>query len=389
MKIIHVPFLLVLLGVNAYLRDIFQLPLYGVRILFFDMYLLLIGLYLYTYTSMQTRLLQEAWRSFLQVRSFVALISIIFVMLYLNFSLNILNQEYDYFFIVQTLNFTIGFIYLYLIICNDGVVLFVKSLSIALWLMLMFQFSLQIIGTSLGMSGEILSNRNGIAYVALFFYILHSAHVAKRQKRSFMLVASLALVNQTNGIFLLLLVCFLHLVATKTLLRVGLFRRLYIPIIFSVILLGSYFGLDLVLLGFGLSPNDLVVMEESRYSAQDNITSLISRLGSVPYTIDHWLENGLIFGLGPEKASKLLFWGYPVHNYFASVVAITGIVGLIFSLTLIVIMYNISKLNVIIGVMGLFFMSVSNDLSLFILLCFIPLMINSLSPSQKLNRKIE
>ena len=377
MKILHIPFLFVLLGFTAYLRDIFYLPLYGVRILFFDMYLLLIGLLLYTYTSKQRRLVQEAWRSFLQIRSFVALISIIFVMLYLNFSLNILNQEYDYFFIVQTLNFTIGFIYLYLIICNDGLVLLLKSLSIALWLMLMFQFSLQIIGTSLGMSGEILSNRNGIPYIALLFYILHSSHVAERQKRSFMLVASLALVNQTNGVFLLLLVYFLHLVATKTLLRIGLFRRLYIPTIFSVILLGSYFGLDLLLLGLGLSPSDVVVMEEYRYSIPDNLGSLISRLGSLPYTIDYWLESGRIFGLGPEKASRLLFWGYPVHNYFASVVAITGTVGLVFSASLISVMYNISKLNIMLGLVGLFLLSVTNDLSLSLLLCFIPLVLES------------
>jgi len=249
----------------------------------------------------------------------------------------------------------------------------------------MFQFSLQIIGTSLGMSGEILSNRNGIAYVALLFFILHSAHVAERQKRSFMLVAAFALVNQTNGVFLLLLVYFLHLVATKTLLRVRLFRRLYIPLIFSVILLGSYFGLDLLLLGLGLSPSDVVVIEEYRYSIPDNLGSLISRLGSLPYTIDYWLESGRIFGLGPEKASRLLFWGYSVHNYFASVVAITGIVGVIFSLSLLVTMYNISKLNFMMGLVGLFFMSVSNDLSLLILLCFIPLMINRSSLSQKLN----
>ena len=385
MKILHIPFLLVLLGFTTYLRDIFYLPLYGIRILFFDMYLLLIGILLYTYTSKQRRLAQEACRSFLQIRSFVALISIIFVMLYINFLLNIINQEYDYFFIVQTLNFTIGFIYLYLIICNGGLDSFLKSLSIALWLMLMFQFSLRIISTLLGMSGEILSNRNGIAYVALLFCILHSAHVAKRQKRSFMLVASLALVNQTNGVFLLLLVSFLHLLATKTLLRVGLFRKLYIPIIFSVISLGSYFGLGLLLLGLGLSTSDVVVMEEYRYSISDNLASLISRLGSLPYTIDYWFESGRIFGLGPEKASRLLFWGYPVHNYFASVVAITGIFGVIFSLALLVIMYNTSKLNFMMGIVGLFFMSVSNDLSLSVLLCFIPLMINRSSPSQKLN----
>ena len=78
MKILHIPFLFVLLGFTTYLRDIFYLPLYGVRILFFDMYLLLIGLLLYTYTGKQRRLVQEAYRSFLQIRSFVALISIIF-----------------------------------------------------------------------------------------------------------------------------------------------------------------------------------------------------------------------------------------------------------------------------------------------------------------------
>ena len=385
MKILHVPFLIVLLGFTAYLRDIFNLPLYGVRILFFDMYLLLMGLLLYTYTSKQRLIAKEAYLSFLKVRSFVVMSSIILIMLYFNFSLNILNQEYDYFFIIQTLNFSIGFIYLYLIVYNEGLVLFLKSLSITLWFMLIFQFSLQIIGSSAGMSGEILSNRNGIAYVALLFYILHSAHVAERQKRSFILVASLALVNQTNGVFLLLLVYFLHLLANKTLLKVGLLRRLYIPTIFSVILLGSYFGLDLVLLALGLLPSDLVAMEQNRYSIPDNLGSLISRLGSLPFGINSWLESGKILGLGPEKASKLLFWGYPVHNYFASVVAITGVFGVIFSLSLVSVMYKVSKLNIMLGLVGLFFLSVSNDLSLSILLCFIPLMISRLSLTQKLN----
>lgn len=378
MKLLHIPFLIVLFGFTAYVRDILNLPLYGIRILFLDMYLLLFGLCMYLYTNKQRLDANNAYRGLLNNKPLIFLISIIFITIYLNISLNILNQDSDYFFILQTTNFLLGFFYLYLIISNGNVDSFFKSLAYALWLMLIFQVSLKTFGLIAGLSGEILSNRNGIPYIALFFYFFYSLYKKSNSKNLLILVTLSALINQVNGIFVILLLYLLHYICIKTVLRISFIKAIYIPTIFILFIFGTYFGIDLFLYSFGMSPDELYSIEEYRFYLPDNIASIVSRLGSVPFTIRYWLDSGDIMGLGPTVASSVLFWGYPVHNYFASVIAISGVLGIIFSIALINVLYKTAKINIMLGFGGLFFLSVSNDLSLHLTLCFMPLIFKSL-----------
>ena len=81
------------------------------------------------------------------------------------------------------------------------------------------------------MFGELTSNRNGIAFLSFFFYLLCCADGERKIRKELLLVILFALLNQTNSIFLLLTVHFLHYLSSKTILRFKLVRIIYIKII--------------------------------------------------------------------------------------------------------------------------------------------------------------
>jgi hypothetical protein len=74
---------------------------------------------------------------------------------------------------------------------------------------------------------------------------------------------------------------------------------------------------------FDLEINDLIEIGADRYYIDDNIASLVSRVYSVVYIFSQ--ENILaIFGSGESAMSNIIFWGYPVHNIYASLVYAHG-----------------------------------------------------------------
>jgi hypothetical protein len=380
MKLMHLPFLLVLLGITQYVRDILALPFYGSRIYIFNIYLLLFGVLLHMQSVYQRQVCKKAHMHFMNMGKSVVFIWGIFIFLFVNTLSNILNNEQDYFLHLQLLSFIIGFIYFYLIIFNDGIKKFLRSLSTILWVLLIFQSFIYMFSNSLGLSGEIVSNRNGMAYVALFFYILHNTYSEGKGRKELLLVILFALVNQTNGVMVLIIIYFLNYIISKTILRFNIIQFFYPKLVFFTMLLASYYGLYVVLFYFGISKNELNALEARRYFIPDNIGSLISRLGSVPFTLETWIQTGNIFGLGPREASKLLYWGYPVHNYFASLIAISGLLGLLFSYIMLSLLYKVSQIRLMLGISGLFFLSVSNDLTVSLVLCLAPLILYESNP---------
>ncbi|MDB2464696.1 hypothetical protein N9W55_02920 [Amylibacter sp.] len=380
MKLMHTPFLLVLLGITQYTRDIMALPFYGSRIFIFNLYLLLFGLLLYMQSENQRKIYIKAYIHFLNISKSVVFIWASFIFLFISTLSNILNDEQDYFLHLQLLSFIIGFIYFYLIIFNDGIKLFLRSLSAALWVLLIFQSFIYISADTLGLSGEIVSKRNGMAYVALFFFILHNTYSEGKGRKELLLVVLLALINQTNGVMVLIILYFLNYTSSKTILRFKTMRFVYPKLVFIAIVLASYYGLYVVLFYIGISENELNALEAKRYYIPDNIGSMISRLGSVPFTVETWIQTGNIFGLGPREASKLLYWGYPVHNYFASLIAISGLLGILFSYIMLSVLYKVSQIRLMLGISGLFFLSVSNDLTVSLVLCLAPLILYESNP---------
>ena len=373
------------MGITTYVRDILYLPFYGSRIFIVNLLLLLFGIVAFFQLKGQKRIFKQAYQDFLSKPRLVVFILSTLVFLYVSILTNIFNSEQEYFFILQMFQFVIGFIYLYLIVIRDGIKSFLKSFSIALWLLLIFQLILHITGYLFDISGEITSNRNGMAYTALFSYILHRAYGEGSGRKELLLVILFALLNQTNGVVILLVVYYLNYLCYTTILRLRIVRFFYPGIIFLVIIFGSYFGIYLLLFYTGISENELIALESNRYYVEDNFASLISRLGSVPFTIESWIQSGSIFGLGAAAMAKLLYWGYPVHNYFVSLMAISGLMGVLFSFLFISLIYKISKINLMLGVSTLFYLFATNDLSLFVVLCVIPLIINRSNLPQKLN----
>lgn len=381
MNLLHFPLLLVLLTITTYIRDVIQLPLYGSRIHIINIIILLIGIIIY-------------WRKFIYDKDTSALypdissrvehrnykdMSVVFgVVIIAGLILALYRANYELFYVLQLMVFLLGIFYCYLILKIEGINQLLKSITTVLWLIFLFQCGLQIFGYFSEVEGEVTASRNGLAYIAWFTFLLNNRYSSNGYKSNFVLVLLFTVLNQVIGVYILMAAYILYCLISK---RINILENkstTLASVAFIAILTGSYFSIDLYLFYNNMTLNDLNLLEiGGRKKIPDYLGSFISRSLSVPMTLDAVINNGNIFGIGEYEAQKLKYWGYPVHNYFVSSIAITGFIGFIFSITLLIFLFKVSRTNLLLAISGIFLLSMSNDLSLYLLLCFIPLLVSS------------
>lgn len=189
------------------------------------------------------------------------------------------------------------------------------------------------------------------------------------------MVVAFTFINHVTAVYILLFVNSIFYVSKRIIHRFKVLRLYVGPIAIFSVLIFSYFSIDLILMYFNIPSDEFKMLEANRYHVPNWLGSLISRSVSMPFTLDAVIDKGDIFGLGIQEASKLTFWGYPVHNYFVSSVAISGLMGLMFSALLIYYFTKISRIAPMLAISGVFFLSTSNDLSLSLILCLAPIFI--------------
>lgn len=124
----------------------------------------------------------------------------------------------------------------------------------------------------------------------------------------------------------------------------------------------------------GLSIDDLIIIGEGRHSIDDNISSLISRIYSVQSILQQENLNPL-FGNNEASMAGLLFWGYPVHNLYASLWYAHGLILILILASYHLLAFRFFSRHFDLGVIFGFCLSYSNDIliiySIFILPYFI------------------
>ena len=372
-------FTLVILNIPTYIRDVLYLPLYGDRILFINIYLLLIGLsMLFCNKSNILHTKQLLIKYFGNYFLIFVLFTFIFSFTF-TFVQSLLNPPFSFTYSLQILIFLIALFYSLIILKNNHLKLLLRYLFISLSCILIIQISFKCFSLYSGIIGEYSANKNTLSYIAFTVLLINRLYFHDYHKKYLFLLILISVINQTKAVFILLIIYFAHNLLKKYFYKFSNYKHLYILLFFLSLTLFSYFGLELFLYIVGIPVHELETLENQRWSVPDSIGSAISRLGSVPYTIDKLIQNLQVFGFGVNGSSEILYWGYPVHNYYIYSLSVAGIVGLFYSIMLFFLSYLLSSHNIMLGFISLFYLSISNDLSLILILCFLPFFINKLN----------
>lgn len=306
----------------------------------------------------------------------LSLIVIITISTLAIYTQNFYRQENDNLFVFQNFLFLISLIYFTIILKLHGIKSFLNTLYFSLWFLFFFQLSCKCIGYFAGIGGELTANRNSISYLALLLFLLNIHYLKNKTNQTLFLVLLFSIINSCKGVIFLLLIIFINYLVSKYFKKLIQFKKFYIATVILISLIISYFGIYLLLYIINVKLDDLSSIEHLRWGIPDEVGSLISRLGSVPYTLKNWFYSNQLFGIGTKASSELLYWGYPSHNYFVTMISIIGICGIIHTIFFVYMFYRICIYDINLGITGLFYILMSNDLNLLVLLCLVPLVPN-------------
>jgi hypothetical protein len=377
MPVACLPLILVFLKVPEYLRDLLSLPLLGERILWVDLYLLVLGCTL----CFPVKPLVASYRSHagpepLRWSVLFALFSAAGSLLLIN----IARSDANHHFVIQLLSMVAATYYLSMVLERWRLESFLRVLMAILLPLLALQAVLYMLDRSgVGINPDWLG-RNHLPYVAVIGYLLARLLGKVALRRSFFWVALvLTGLNSTRGaaLFLLslLILCPLNaLIPSKSRLR-SILALATLGIIAIAPLL-AYYAMLLVL---NISSDELSQLQEYRYFIADTYGSLISRLMSAALTFQTTIDQGGLLGLGVQKAADLTFFGYPVHNYLISSIAIYGIAGAAVDILLFYLMYRTAKIYLPLGALGVYVLVLANDLYAVIALLMSPLVLGLVS----------
>lgn len=371
MSVPHLLFALVLLKVPEYVRDILTLPLFGSRILYIDFYLLCAGCLLCACVPPPS----QASPARPARTSTGALLLVFAALACITYLIHMVREEEDRFFALQIGTFLLAIYQLHLLMTRWPVEWLLRYLRTGLVLIFIAQLLLHAARLAdLGVSPDWLT-RNQLAYTALIGWAVSGYVGARRLRLHFALLAlGLMIANSTRGaVVLVLLILPIHWLDRRLPDRSTL-RAIGAAVVPLFVLLIPVLALRGMLFYFDASIEDVLGLDEYRIFINDNYTSLISRNISVTQTVIETINNGQWLGLGVDRSARMLFLGYPVHNYIASSIAVFGIVGVGVSAALVCFLIAVSARRLAFGAMGAYLLIVANDLFAVMALLFIPLL---------------
>ena len=210
-------------------------------------------------------------------------------------------------------------------------------------------------------------------------FILFSAYLLLKQPngRSWGVLIAFFVVTyicETRGAYVL----FIAYVICKFILDLTtskIFRKVFY---WSIILFVTFIPIIVVfIVEFYLDVNiqDLRAFEEYRYYISGNIASSVSRIYGVVWLL--MVNSHEIFPFGTSLASsseELLFWGYPVHNFYMVLLLKYGVFGLLGVIGLSYTIYKLMWRNFGLGLTLLFCMVNFNDFYPGFVLFLVPLL---------------
>jgi hypothetical protein len=364
---------LLLLAIPTYVRDALRLPLFAQRILLVDFYAAFFGLLLCVLllrraaASHPPRDDRHPEAGLVQGLVFFAALFLVVCML---------HGDRVFFSPLQVLNFALAAGILLALATRGQIPALLDRIGIALNLLILWQLALLAISFVAPLSGEINANRNLWPYIAVLVFGLKRYLGEPGTGAALMRALALAALNSTRAAFLLLAVVIVVDLLARRARSPALNVSLALLMVAGAVttLYGMYsIGLESLMLG---SIAELEHLGSSNIAAVDNnMASAISRVFSVPYTLDAVMQRDAVFGLGETQAAALTFWGYPVHNLFVSYIAIFGVIGVVFGALYLFTGLRVARVAPSVFAIALFVPCVANDLYLALTLCLVPLLL--------------
>lgn len=379
MIIIHLLLLLLLLGVPGYVRDVLTLPFFGPRILWVNCYLVLFAL-LFCGLLLRQLPIPTTSPGIGAQRTGLVTGAMFFAA---SFAVTGLLHADPLFFVpLEVLIFALALAVLVMIASRGQLPVFLDRLNVALNLLIAYQVAALIAGQFVPLSHEMTASRNLWPYIGAVAFALNRHFGRPGAIPSLLRALALTTINGTKaGFVLLAAIIFADLLA-----RYG--RRAVLNYLFAMVLMlvavvthvfFYRFGLDALMMG---SVSELEGLRSGGLAYIDNnIASAISRVFSVPYTLEVVVQEKALFGLGEARAAQVTFWGYPVHNLFVSYIAIFGSLGAIFSFMYLSSAFRVARTAPAVFAVALFVPLVANDLYPMLALCALPLLCACTEPA--------
>ncbi len=309
------------------------------------------------------------------------------------------NGSTDYFYLKQYVIFLVLAQFIFWMTLNNRVFSMIRSIhagSILFFIILLGFYFANLFTDGLYLD---ITQKNSFPILMLLMSVLCKKINYSKLQRNFFIIALMSAIIASTKLFLVLIVLLFML----RIFKIGTDNRKSSAssasalIHYLLVLLPFY--LPFVIFAYAdISLGELINMGESRHYINDNIASLISRLFSVPFMLQ---DDNIYSLLGNNEGSQasVIFWGYPVHNLYASLLYAHGLVLLFVVASYHLVIFRFFARHIDIGIILGFCLIYFNDIyplySLFFLPHFIsihgrsaPLMQSRLSHWQIASRRI-
>lgn len=381
----QVLWVLIVLAVPDFVRDVLDLPLFGDRILYVNLYIASLALVI---CLLQAHRDPESFAATTVPRmhsSNAVLYGVTFFSL-LFFAAAFFHGAASFFVPLQATIFVVSLAVFAVLVWHGRLHVLLTKLSAALWCFLAVQCVVATAGYFIPLSRELSAPRNLLPYAAVLVYALNLL-MGSTCARRVSLIQTLALIaiNGTKGALILLpLVLVAHwirgLAWSHTWVRITFSGGMVLSAV-SAHIAAYYYGMHYLLISSLPQLERLGTLY--RTEVDNQAASGISRIFAVPYTLMVVIDQNALAGLGAARASMVMFWGYPVHNLFVSYIAVFGLLGLVFSIAYLGVCFTIAKWSLGLFAIALFIPLVANDFYPLLALCLLPILKPSLFTPQK------
>jgi hypothetical protein len=357
------PLLLIFFGFIEILRDLLNLPFFGDRLYLLYIFIFFILFYF------QLLILKYSFIYPKNIESYIFYFILFF------FIIDFFKKKDSLFLPLQLFCVTIS-IYLYHSFTkkldNSRFFSYLKYLTYLITTIIIFIWAIWYFVDD---SFQDLKTRNSLPYIILGIYLFLKFNL-KNSKKIFLCFIIVTLICETKGAFVLYCILFFLEFFKSKFKLTNIFNIFLILISFlSPFIVISFFNYK-----FNSNYDDLIELDKYRYYIRDDISSFISRILGSGYLLI--MNFKLIFPLGIIEnldKEKLIFWGYPIHNYLYLLIIQYGLLGIFFNIYILILINKMMFINISLGFSLLFCLLNFNDFYIGFIIFLLPLLNNQYS----------
>ena len=413
MIIFYIIFVWVLLQATPFIRDIFNLPLHLGRSMDVDMFLLFVAFVLHLLNEASKRssishsiclginnykIVTDLSREDIkhQIRQMLKFGLIYFyksIMATVELSKRIIisrdvliwvipgfilyisskaNGSTSYFYLKQYLLFLILAQFIYWITLKNRVFSMVQAIHAGSFLFFIILSGFYLINIFTDNLYLDITQKNSFPILMLIMAVVcKKLNYPKLQRNFFIIGLISAIIASTKLFFVLFILLFIMSVFKIGTDNKKSSARLALALIHYFIVLTPFYITYLISAFADIGIDEMINLGESRYNINDNISSLISRLYSIPFMLQDEKFYSLL-GNNESLQSSVVFWGYPVHNVYASLIYAHGLLFIFVMASYHLFIFRFFARHIDLGIILGFCIIYSNDIYAFYSLLFLP-----------------